>query len=86
MLTPEARQDLISRLRKIEGQTQGIQRMLADERDCREVLNQLASVQAATRRVSVELMRHYVLSRLHEPPTADPDETVDDVIQFMLRA
>jgi DNA-binding FrmR family transcriptional regulator len=86
MLTAEARQDLIRRLRKIEGQAQGIQRMLADDRDCREVLNQLASVRAATRRVSLELMRHYMMSRLNEAERVDTEEAVDDMINFLTRA
>ncbi|MBN1401581.1 MAG: metal-sensitive transcriptional regulator [Anaerolineae bacterium] len=86
MLTPEARQDLTRRLRKIEGQAQGIQRMLADERDCREVLNQLASVRAATRRVSLELMRYYMMSRLNDAEKLDTEEAVDDMITFLTRA
>jgi len=68
MLSLDARDDLIKRLRRIEGQTQGIQRMLVDGRECREILNQLASVRAATRRASQELMRHYALSCLREEP------------------
>jgi len=84
MLTTEARQDLIRRLRKIEGQTQGIQRMLADERDCREVLNQLASVRAATYRVSLELMKYYALSSLNRPE-GDTEETVSDLIHLLSR-
>jgi DNA-binding FrmR family transcriptional regulator len=86
MLTSEARANLIQRLRKIEGQAQGIQRMLADDRDCREVLNQLASVRAATRRVSLELMRHYMMSRLDAPEPLDAEEAVDDLIKFLMRA
>lgn len=84
MLTQEARDDLILRLRKIEGQAQGIQRMLADGRDCREVLNQLASVRAATQRASLELMKYYALSSLANPRAAT-EETVDDLISLMLR-
>jgi len=85
MLSSEARQNLIQRLRKIEGQAQGIQRMLADDRDCREVLNQLASVRAATRRVSLELMRYYMMSRLDDSQHLNPEETVDDMIKFLMR-
>ena len=86
MLTADARQDLIQRLRKIEGQAQGIQRMLTDDRDCREVLNQLASVRAATRRVSLELMRYYMMSRLDDSGRLDSEEAVDDMIKFLMHA
>lgn len=86
MLDQKARQNLITRLRRIEGQTQGIQRMLADERDCREVLHQLASVRAATQRVSQELVRHYMASRLHEPHALDADGAIDELIQLLMHA
>ncbi|MCD6520786.1 MAG: metal-sensitive transcriptional regulator [Anaerolineae bacterium] len=85
MLSPEARQDLIRRLRRIEGQTQGIQRMLAEGRDCREVLTQLASVRAATRRVSLELMRLYMLACLNDPNCKESDRVINDMIRFLLR-
>lgn len=84
-LPAEAREDLIRRLRKIEGQTQGIQRMLADGRECREVLNQLASVRAATHRVSLELMKYYALSCLQDPGCVDSEQSVTELIDMLLR-
>ena len=85
MLPVKARNDLIKRLRKIEGQAQGIQRMLEDDRDCREVLNQLASVRAATHRTSLELMRYYAHSCLNDPRCLESEQSVDDVITFLLK-
>ncbi|HHX44423.1 MAG TPA: metal-sensitive transcriptional regulator [Chloroflexi bacterium] len=84
-LPAEAREDLIRRLRKIEGQTQGIQRMLADGRACREVLNQLASVRAATHRVSLELMKHYALACLQDPHCMESEQDLADLIDMLLR-
>jgi len=85
MLSVEAREQLIRRLRKIEGQTQGIQRMLAEERECREVLNQLASVKAATHRVSLELAKHHILACLNDPECATTEESVNDLIKHLVR-
>jgi DNA-binding FrmR family transcriptional regulator len=85
MLPEEARDDLINRLRKIEGQAQGIQRMLLDGRDCREVLNQLASVRAATQRVSAELIRHYALSCFDDPACVASQKSIHEVIDFILQ-
>ncbi|NLG51311.1 MAG: metal-sensitive transcriptional regulator [Chloroflexi bacterium] len=84
MIPPEARDDLIRRLRKIEGQTQGIQRMLLDGRECREVLNQLASVRAATRRVSLELMRFYAQTCLSDPECFRSEQAINEVISLLL--
>lgn len=85
MLSPEKRQELILRLRRIEGQTQGIQRMLAENRPCEEVLNQLASVRAATRMVSLELLRGYLASRLAEPEGLNSAEAIEEMINTLLR-
>lgn len=43
--------DLISRLRRIEGQVRGLQRMLEEGRDCTEVVTQIAAARAALDRV-----------------------------------
>lgn len=85
MLSAEKRQKLIRRLRKIEGQTQGIQRMLLEGRDCREILNQLASVRAATRQVSLELTKSYLLACVSHAECLDSEEAVGDVIDIVLR-
>lgn len=46
------KQEILVRLRKMEGQLKGIQRMVAEEKYCVDVLNQLSSVLAATRKVA----------------------------------
>ena len=38
----KTKQQLMSRLRRIEGQVRGVQNMLNEERECREILQQLA--------------------------------------------
>ena len=40
-----------ARLRRIAGQVEGIERMVADDRYCVDVLHQVAAVQAATEKV-----------------------------------
>jgi DNA-binding FrmR family transcriptional regulator len=85
MLSAEKRQELVRRLRKIEGQTQGIQKMLAENRDCREILNQLSSVRAATRRVSLELTKSYITACVNNPDCLDSEEAVGEIISIVLR-
>ncbi len=85
-LTPESRQELIARLRKIEGQTRGIQRMIEDERECHEILNQLASVRAATQHVSRELIRGYLQGCLSSSTCSADDEMLNDLVELLMRA
>lgn len=44
------------RLRRIEGQIKGLQRMLAEERDCTEIAQQIAAARAALDRVAIDLI------------------------------
>ena len=48
--------DLLARLRKIEGQMRGLQRMIQDDRYCIDILSQIASVKSALARVEMALL------------------------------
>ncbi|MDR7542690.1 MAG: metal-sensing transcriptional repressor [Armatimonadota bacterium] len=48
--------EIIRRLRRVEGQVQGLQRMLAEGRDCADVAQQVAAARAALDRVAIDLI------------------------------
>jgi DNA-binding FrmR family transcriptional regulator len=50
----------ITRLRRIEGQVRGLQRMVEEDRYCTDIMTQIASVHEALRGVSRELMRNHL--------------------------
>lgn len=54
------KQEILVRLRKMEGQLKGIQRMVAGEKYCVDVLNQLSSVLAATRKVAGIILQSHI--------------------------
>ena len=55
----ETKGDLIKRLRRIEGQLRGVQAMLDEERDCREIMQQLSAVASAVRSTSRKFFEDY---------------------------
>jgi DNA-binding FrmR family transcriptional regulator len=57
---PEIKDSNLKRLRRIEGQIRGLQRMVGKEQYCADVLVQISSVQEALRSVSRELMRNHL--------------------------
>ena len=57
---PEVKARTLARLRRIEGQARGLQRMVEEERACAEVLTQIASVHEALRAVGRELLRNHL--------------------------
>ncbi|MCQ9204878.1 MAG: metal-sensitive transcriptional regulator [Omnitrophica bacterium] len=59
-ITKERKKAILSRLNRIKGQVNGMQRMLEDDRYCLEILQQLSSTHEALRGVSKVLMKNYL--------------------------
>ena len=59
---PEIKASNLRRLRRIEGQVRGLQKMVEEERYCADIIAQVASVQEALRGVARELMRNHLKS------------------------
>lgn len=66
-LSEATRNDMTQRLKRIEGQARGIQRMMEEERDCQEVLNQIAAMRAATHALGMQLLEEFVLHCMQQP-------------------
>ena len=57
---PEVKHAIGSRLRRIEGQVRGLQKMVEEERYCADVLMQLSSVQEALRGVGRAMLHNHL--------------------------
>src|ERR671932_281724 len=57
---PDVKARNLTRLRRIEGQVRGLQRMVEEDRYCADVMTQIASVYEALRSVGRELMRNHL--------------------------
>jgi CsoR family transcriptional regulator, copper-sensing transcriptional repressor len=51
---------LVARLARIEGQVRGVARMLAEERYCIDVLDQLQAIKAALKKVEEQILKNHV--------------------------
>ena len=56
----EGKDELLARLRRVEGQVRGIQRMVADDAYCIDVLTQISAASSAMRRVAVGLLHDHL--------------------------
>ena len=78
----------LKRLRRIEGQVRGLQRMVENDRYCADVMMQVSSVQEALRAVGRELMRNHLKHcattaiRAGEP---EATEMYDELIDLMYK-
>ncbi|MEZ5126075.1 MAG: metal-sensitive transcriptional regulator [Thermoleophilia bacterium] len=80
---------LINRLRRVEGQCGGLQRMIEQGRSCDEVFTQLAATRAALDRVGVLLislkMRECLSEEEGEPQQMAPHEAIERALDTFLK-
>lgn len=55
-----SKDDLQRRVRRIEGQTRGIARMIAEDRNCVDILDQISAVDRALDQVALGLLRDHM--------------------------
>jgi CsoR family transcriptional regulator, copper-sensing transcriptional repressor len=75
---------LQNRLRRIEGQVRGVQRMVDEEAYCVDVLTQIASVVAALEKVGTILLKDHVEHCVRE--SIEKDKDVDERIEELTAA
>lgn len=81
---PKVKDNLLKRLRRIEGQVRGVQRMIEEERDCHAILQQLSAIRSATYSTSVGLVRSYASECLSDPGNdLPPDEFIENVLDAL---
>jgi DNA-binding FrmR family transcriptional regulator len=86
---PAPKNSNLKRLRRIEGQVRGIQKMVEQERYCADILMQVSSVQNALLGVSRELMRnhlkHCATQAVRKGPREKAAKVYDEIIDLMYR-
>jgi CsoR family transcriptional regulator, copper-sensing transcriptional repressor len=85
---PAAKEANLKRLRRIEGQVRGLQKMVDEGRYCADVLTQIASVHEALRAVGRELMRNHLKHCASTAIRAGGDEAegmYDELLNLMYR-
>jgi DNA-binding FrmR family transcriptional regulator len=84
---PEVKISNLKRLRRIEGQIRGLQKMVEGERYCADILTQVSSVQEALRAVSRELLRnhldHCATHAFQKGSRAEVSQMRDEIIELM---
>ena len=82
---PEARAANLRRLRRVEGQVRGLQRMVEEGRYCADVLDQIAAVHEALRAVGREVYRHHLrhcAARALRAGDAEAERMVDELVEL----
>jgi DNA-binding FrmR family transcriptional regulator len=80
------RQELLNRLRRIEGQARGLQRLVDEEAYCLDLLQQVQALTAAADQVGLLLLEDHISGRLtHAIEAGEGQPYVDEVLAAVRR-
>jgi DNA-binding FrmR family transcriptional regulator len=82
----DAKERNLKRLRRIEGQVRGLQKMVDEDRYCADIMTQISSVQEALRAVGRELMRNHLkhcAATAIRASEADAEAMYDELVDLM---
>jgi len=86
---PEIKTANLNRLRRIEGQVRGLQRMVEEDRYCADIITQVASVQESLRGVGRSLMRnhlhHCAAKTLKSGSEKEQNEMYDELLELIYK-
>ena len=87
---PEVKRSVLTRLRRIEGQVRGLQKMVEEERYCADVLVQVSSVQEALRGVGRALLhnhlKHCATEAIRSGDASLAEATYDELMELIYRS
>ena len=77
------------RMKSVEGQVKGIQRMIESERYCVDIVDQISAVRAALAKVSEEVLRRHietcVADEFRSGPPAEQERVIDELVDIIAR-
>lgn len=80
-----SKNDILVRLKRIEGQVKGLQRMLEGDKCCPDILIQVAAVRAAINKVGILIFEEHSKTCLKDALNADNNEALDNLIDVLNR-
>ncbi len=88
MIDVAVKDQVLIRLKKIEGQIKGLQRMVEEERYCIDIVNQITAVRRALEQVALLVMKRHVESCVSEAirlgdSTKKIEELMDTIDRFV---
>jgi len=82
----DVKEDLRKRLRRVEGQIRGIQAMLEEDRECRDIVTQIAAATKALEQVGFRMLASGLTSCLQDPvKSAREGYAIEEVEKMFLK-
>lgn len=81
------KEQILLRLRKMEGQLKGIQKMVEEDKYCVDVLNQISSIIAASQKVATLILKDHIKGCVREALIRNDhsDEHINELVEVVER-
>lgn len=80
----DTKEGVLLRLRKVEGQIRGLQRMIEEGQDCTEVVHQLSAARKALDKVGFIILSHQMQDCIREKHGMDSERALDEAMKLFL--
>jgi CsoR family transcriptional regulator, copper-sensing transcriptional repressor len=77
-------EDLLHRLRRMEGQVRGVQRMVEQGRGCVPIVHQLSAIRSAAYSAGLLVLKEYARECAPGPSAPETAPAIDDLIDVLL--
>ncbi|MDR3565643.1 MAG: metal-sensitive transcriptional regulator [Negativicutes bacterium] len=86
MVNSPVRSEVLNRLRNVKGHLAGIERMVEEEQECRNVLIQLSAVRSSIEKIGIFILENNAVECLLKDadPKPEDQEKVEQVVKQML--
>ncbi len=82
--TDDEKQQVLNRLKRIEGQVRGIQKMIEEDRYCVDVLVQISAINNALKKVGFSLMERHTNHCVSDAiQKGEGEEAIDELMKVM---
>ncbi len=76
--------EIVNRLKRIEGQIRGLQRLIEEERDCADIVQQLSAARKALDKVGFLILSHRMQECVKAKSGGDPDKAMEEALDLFL--
>lgn len=81
----ENKKAIIGRLRRIEGQIKGIQKMVEEDKFCGDILTQVSAARSALNSAGGVILENYIKICLKDQLEKNADEDMDELVDIMIK-
>ena len=81
-----SKEDILNRMKKVEGQVKGIQKMIDEDKCCGDIMIQISAIRSAINKVGGLIMDRYVKECLRKPcEDRNNDKNIEEIIETIVR-